>query len=64
MQPTPALPEHFAQILALNEASVHVLSPLSEARLALLHRHAAYHRVIAEAGEVQAFLLAFAPGAP
>jgi predicted GNAT superfamily acetyltransferase len=64
MQPTPALPEHFAQILALNEASVHFLSPLSAARLAVLHQHAAYHRVITDQNEVQAFLLAFAPGAP
>ncbi len=61
---TEADPAHFVEILALNEASVHVLSPLSVERLAHLHSHAAYHKVVLEEGRVAAFLLAFASGAP
>jgi predicted GNAT superfamily acetyltransferase len=62
MQPIPANATHFADILALNAASVQVLSPLSEAKLAQLHAHAAYHKVVVEDGRVIAFLLGFAPG--
>lgn len=49
----------FPRILALNEASVRFLSPLSPARLAALDREAALHLVIEQAGVVVAFLLAF-----
>ncbi len=53
----------FPRVLALNEASVHFLSPLSEQRLALLHDQSAYHRVVdGEDGEAGAFLLAFREG--
>lgn len=54
-----ALPTDFAQILALNEESVQVLSPLSLERLAQLHRQAAYHRVLIDRDRVAAFLFAF-----
>lgn len=64
MQPIPADATHFADILALNAASVQVLSPLSRARLTQLHAHAAYHKAVVEDGRVIAFLLGFAPGAP
>jgi predicted GNAT superfamily acetyltransferase len=49
----------FERILALNEESVHFLSPLDRERLALLHALSAYHRVAEVAGEVVGFLLAF-----
>ncbi|HQX58299.1 MAG: GNAT family N-acetyltransferase [Rhodoferax sp.] len=53
----------FAQILALNHAHVHFLSPLDADRLALLHAQAAYHRVSAESDAVVgAFLLALREG--
>ncbi len=64
MTPTPADASHFDDILALNAASVAVLSPLSAERLAQLHAHAAYHKVVVDEGRVAAFLLGFAPGAP
>ena len=51
------------QILALNEESVHYLSPLDASRLKRLHDEAAYHRVIDDDGTIQAFLLAFREGA-
>lgn len=54
-----ALPTDFDQILALNEESVQVLSPLSLERLAQLHRQATYHRVLVDRDRVAAFLLAF-----
>jgi len=53
-----ATPDDFAQILALNEASVQFLSPLSLERLTALDAQAAYHRVIVTDDGVQAFLLA------
>ena len=62
--PMAAEPRHFADILALNAASVHFLSPLTPERLAHLHQHAAYHTVLLDGERVLAFLLAFAPGAP
>lgn len=58
MQIRNAAPEDFAEILALNEASVQFLSPLSLERLTTLNAQAAYHRVIATSDGVQAFLLA------
>jgi predicted GNAT superfamily acetyltransferase len=57
-----AITSDFESILALNEESVHFLSPISTGRLAKLHADAAYHRVVEVDGEVAAFLLAFAPG--
>ena len=53
----------FDAILALNEASVSLLSPLSPGRLAGLHAQAALHRVAEREGEVIGFLLAFREGA-
>jgi predicted GNAT superfamily acetyltransferase len=53
----------FDAILALNEASVSLLSPLSQRRLAGLHAQAALHRVAEREGEVIGFLLAFREGA-
>lgn len=53
----------FDAILALNAASVAVLSPLSPGRLADLHAKAALHRVAERDGEVTGFLLAFREGA-
>jgi predicted GNAT superfamily acetyltransferase len=52
-----------AAVLALNAASVAVLSPLDEARLRLLAGLACLHEVAEEAGAVVGFLLAFADGA-
>ena len=49
----------FPAILALNEASVHFLSPLDRARLDTLHAASAWHRVVEHNGEIAAFLLAF-----
>jgi hypothetical protein len=63
MQLRDAHPLDFAQILALNQESVHFLSALNPARLALLHGQAAYHQVLEIQGRVIAFLLAFREGA-
>jgi len=52
----------FDAILALNEASVAMLSPLSPRRLADLHAKAARHRVAVLDGAVIGFLLAFREG--
>ena len=57
-----AKPADFPQILALNEESVHFLSPLTAQRLAQLHGEAAYHRVIEADGRIAGFLLAFREG--
>jgi len=59
-----ALAADFAQIVALNDASVHFTSPMDIARLTQLHEHAAYHRVVTSDADVLAFLLAFREGAP
>jgi predicted GNAT superfamily acetyltransferase len=58
-----ATPADFPAILALNQASVAVLSPLDAPRLANLHAEAACHRVAVADGAVVAFLLAFREGA-
>jgi uncharacterized protein len=58
----PATPADFPAILTLNEASVAVLAPMDQARLAALHAGAAYHRVVEENGAVLAFLLVFREG--
>lgn len=63
MTPIPADAAHFDDILALNAASVQVLSPLTAQRLQQLHAVAAYHKAVVEDGRVVAFLLGFAPGA-
>jgi predicted GNAT superfamily acetyltransferase len=52
----------FDAVLALNDASVSLLSPLSPPRLAGLHARAALHRVAEREGEVIGFLLAFREG--
>jgi predicted GNAT superfamily acetyltransferase len=53
----------FPAILALNDESVHFLSPLDDARLAALHAEAALHQVAVDAGEIAAFLIALREGA-
>jgi predicted GNAT superfamily acetyltransferase len=58
-----ATPADFDRILQINQASVHFLSPLTPERLSRLHAMAAHHRVVEEAGRLQAFLLAFREGA-
>ncbi|HEY1630603.1 MAG TPA: GNAT family N-acetyltransferase [Rhizomicrobium sp.] len=50
-------------VLALNAASVELLSPMDEARLAKLAVAACYFRVVERSGRVAAFLLAFRKGA-
>ena len=57
-----ANPGDFPRILALNQESVHFLSPLTLQRLGQLHGEAAYHRVLEVGGAVAAFLLAFREG--
>ena len=53
----------FEAILALNLAFERYLSPLDAGRLARLDAMAFHHRVAVVAGEVAAFVLAFAPAA-
>ena len=50
-------------ILALNEESVHFLSPMDEAKLAAWSAAACYLRVVEKEGKVAAFLLGFRKGA-
>lgn len=54
-----ASPADFPALLALNAESVHFLSPMNLQRLQQLFAQAAYCRVIEQAGQVVAFLLAF-----
>ena len=58
-----ATPADFPAILALNEESVHFLSPMTPDRLERLHRESALHRVLTMDGVVAAFVLAFREGA-
>jgi hypothetical protein len=58
-----ATPADHATIVALNAASVAVLSPMDGTRLQDLVRDAAMCRVVDHAGSVNAFLLAFREGA-
>jgi len=58
-----ANPDDFEQILALNEASVHFLSPLSMDGLLQLHGASNWHRVVDIEGRVAAFLLTLPEGA-
>ena len=50
------------QVLALNEASVAVLSPMDAERFALLRDRCALLRVAEEDGRVAGFLMGFRPG--
>lgn len=59
----PATPDDFPAVLALNEESVHYLSPLTLERLIHLDHEAELHMVLEDAGTVVAFLLAFREGA-
>ncbi len=59
----PATLSDFDALLALNEESVHFLSPLDRPRLAHLHAQSALHLVVDIEGEVAAFVLAFREGA-
>ena len=58
MHVLPAATDHFAALLALNEAFVDVLAPLSRERLELLDSLAAYHRVAVDGDDVVGFVLA------
>lgn len=62
MQIRDATTADFLSILAMNEASVQYLSPLSEQRLQYLHQISSYHRVLVHEREVIAFLLVLGPG--
>jgi predicted GNAT superfamily acetyltransferase len=55
--------QDFPALLALNEAFVRYLSPLSPPRLAQLHEESALHLVLERSGEVLAFLIALREGA-
>jgi len=50
-------------ILALNEESVHFLSPMDAAKLAAWAKASCYLRVVEQGGTVAAFLLGFRKGA-
>jgi uncharacterized protein len=63
MKVRDARPADFPRIAALNEESVHFLSPLSLERLQKLHGLSAYHKVVDTANGIGAFLLAFREGA-
>lgn len=54
-------PSDHAQVLALNEYSVAVLSPLDQAALDKLISQSSVHVVVEVAGQVAAFLLAVGP---
>ena len=59
----PAVRNDHDAILALNEESVHFLSPMDQARLLALDAEAAWHHVVEREGEVSGFVLAFREGA-
>jgi predicted GNAT superfamily acetyltransferase len=59
----PLVAADFGAVLALNEESVHFLSPLSLRRLAHLHEQAALPVAVEWSGHVVGFLLAFREGA-
>jgi uncharacterized protein len=52
----------FSAVLALNEASVEVLAPLTRERLGKLHRTASLHWVIEDGDKVVGFVMAFREG--
>jgi uncharacterized protein len=62
MQLRPLTPNDVPAVLALNAASVKVLSPLDAERLAWLHGMAAVRDVVEIEGEVGAFVLALREG--
>jgi predicted GNAT superfamily acetyltransferase len=62
MQLRDATPADHPALVALNTASVAVLSPMDDARLRALLREAAMCTVMADRGGVHAFLLAFREG--
>lgn len=49
----------YPEILKMNEASEHYLSPLNYQRLEVLHQQSKYHKVIELEGTLAAFVLAF-----
>lgn len=57
-----AIRADWPSILALNEESVHFLSPMDEAQLADWSAAATYLRVIEKGGQIAAFLLGFRKG--
>ncbi|MEN8770900.1 MAG: GNAT family N-acetyltransferase [Glaciecola sp.] len=57
-------PSDHAQVLALNDYSVVVLSPLDDAALAQLITQSSVHVVVEVAGKVVGFLLAVGPKSP
>ena len=57
-----ANPADFQSVLALNQESERFLSPLSRARLNVLHHQACLHQVIEIDGKVAAFVLALREG--
>jgi len=61
--PRDAEKSDFPIILALNEESVHFLSPMDAARLTALAKTACTLRIVEEEGRVAAFLLGFRKGA-
>lgn len=63
MKTRPATISDFDAILALNEESVHFLSPLDRERLIHLDAQSALHLVVEVDDEVVAFVLAFREGA-
>jgi len=63
MRSRSAIPADFEAILALNEESVHFLSPLDRERLVALHAESALHRVLLRDDAIVAFILAFREGA-
>lgn len=64
MKIRPVQPPDFPTILALNAASVAVLSPMDRDRLQTLHDQAALHWAVEQNNQVAAFLLAFREGSP
>jgi hypothetical protein len=55
-------PADYPTLLALNDESVHFLSPLTDERLAMLHAASWYCRALAEGPQVLGFLLALQQG--
>jgi hypothetical protein len=58
----PATPADHEAILAMNEESVHFLSPLTVEKLQWLHKESEFCSVVEVDGQVGAFLIAFREG--
>jgi hypothetical protein len=58
----PATPEDYDAILAMNQESVHFLSPLTDEKLRWLHEESEFSTVAEVDGQVGAFLIAFREG--